>query len=268
MDGYPQDYHLHSMRSIDCDVPMATQCARAAELGIRELCITDHCDWHPLDTGFDYYDPAAYFADLTACRAQFGDQLTVLAGVEIGEPHVFSAQARELVDAWPYDFVLGSLHFVGDLMSLDPEYFEGRSAAEAYPAYFDELQRMVQVGGFDVVGHLDVPKRVGYGRFNGYDARDYEEPIRAVLRACIERGIGIEINTSTLRRGLGQPSPSFETLCWYREMGGEILTLGSDSHHPDALASYFDDALHLARSAGFRYLTHFRQRYPRFEPLP
>lgn len=267
MPRYPHDYHLHSNLSVDCDVPMAAQCARAVELEIGELCVTEHSDWHPLDLGFGYYRPDAYFAELARCRERFDGRLTLLAGVELSEPHMHPEEARALLAAWPYDLAIGSLHFVGDLMSLDREFFDRRDARVAYESYFSDLATMVRAGGFDIVGHLDVPKRVGHA-LCGYDARDYEEPIRAVLRACVEHGIGIEINTSTYRRGVGEPCPPGCVLSWYRELGGEILTLGSDAHDPAALAAHFDEALELARAAGFRYLTHFRARVPRFEPLP
>ena len=267
MARYPMDYHLHSNLSFDCHVPMSAQCERAIELGIGELCITDHCDWHPLDESTGVYRPAAYFEELERCRATYGDRLTLLAGVELGEPHLFAAEAAALLAGWPYDFVLGSLHWVDDRMSLDPPYFDGRTAADAYNTYFDEMARMAARGGFDVVGHFDVPKRSGYAIHGGYDARDFAESIRAALRACVQSGVGLEINTSSYRRGLDEPCPSLETLRWYRELGGEILTIGSDSHQPETLAGSFDAGLNVAREAGFHYLTHFRGRNPRFEPL-
>jgi histidinol-phosphatase (PHP family) len=267
MARYPMDYHLHSNLSIDCRVPMEAQCERAVELGIAELCVTDHCDWHRLDEGTGFYRPAAYFERLEACRATYGEQLTLLAGVELGEPHLFAAEAQALLAHWPYDFVIGSLHWVDDRMSLDPAYFDGRSAADAYNAYFEEMAVMAAAGGFDVVGHFDVPKRYGFALHGGYDANEYADSIHAALRACVDSGVGLEINTSTYRRGLAEPCPSLPILRWYRELGGEILTIGSDSHQPETLAGSFDEALDVAREAGFHYLAHFRQRTPHFQSI-
>lgn len=267
MAGFPHDYHLHSSLSIDCDVPMAAQCERAIELGIRELCITEHCDWHPLDMGVGYYRPEAYFAELERCRAAFAGRLILRAGVEVSEVHSYNAEAAALTSAWPYDLVLGSLHWVDDMIVLDEPYFAQRSATESYNRYFAELAAMVRAGGFDIVGHLDVPKRVGFRLFKGYRAEDYAEPIQDVLRACVETGIGIELNTSTYRMGLGEPSPSLAVARWYRQLGGEILTIGSDAHHPSTVGSFFPEALDLARAAGFRYLANFEQRTPMFTSI-
>jgi histidinol-phosphatase (PHP family) len=263
MTSIPHDYHLHTTFSIDCETPMAAMCERAIALGIPEICVTDHVDWVPKDVGRDYFRPAPYFEEVEVCRARYDGRLTLLAGAEMSEVHRFPDEARALTSAWPFDFVIGSLHWVGDEVVLAPDYFTPRSAEAAYAGYFQELERMVRAGGFDIVGHLDVLKRDGFDVHGRYTSAGYAEPIRAVLRACVESGIGIEINTSTLRRAVAETSPALDVLRWYRELGGDILTLGSDAHRPEHLAYRFDLALEMARAAGFRRLTCFRGRVPR-----
>lgn len=263
----PHDYHMHSQYSIDCQVPVRERCIEAIELGLAEICITDHFDLMKGDDGAGYYQPEGFFADVQRAREEFAGRVTLRAGIEIGEWHLFSAESDALTTGWPYDFVIGSLHWVGDEMILDTPYFERQAARDAYAAYYAELLEMVRHGGFDVIGHLDVPKRAGFNVYGGYDSVDYEEAIRAVLRAAIEGGIGIEINTGTARRDVGVPSPPLDVVRWYRELGGEIITAGSDSHRPGHMAYRFNDAHAMLTAAGFTHITCFEQRQPFMVPL-
>jgi histidinol-phosphatase (PHP family) len=264
---FPQDYHLHTRFSIDSEMEMEEACRQAIQLGLREICFTDHIDLVPGDELGGYFNPEDYFAELRRCRDQFEGDIVIRAGFEIGEAHRFAEEVRELTQGYPFDFVIGSLHWVGTQSVMEPTYFKGKSLREAYDAYFDELLVLVKVGDFDVVGHLDVPKRYAVEFQARFDPAPFEEAIRAVLRACIERGIGIEINTGTIRRTENDPSPSPEVVRWYREMGGEILTIGSDGHRPAHMAFAFDRALGMAREAGFTHLTAFERRRPRFVPI-
>lgn len=263
----PQDYHLHTTYSIDGKMTMEEACREAVRLGLREICFTEHADYIPYDEGAGFFDPASYFAELQRCREAFDGQLAIRAGTEIGEAHRYVTEADRLTTSYPFDFVIGSLHWVGSDNAMVPEYFDGKSYQQAYTAYFDELLTLVMHGGFDVVGHLDVPKRYAVDRHGQFDPAPLSEPIRAVLRACVERGIGIEINTGTMRRTGHDPSPSPQVLGWYRELGGEILTIGSDGHRTSQMAHEFDHALSLARQAGFSHLTIYERRIPSFVPF-
>jgi histidinol-phosphatase (PHP family) len=264
----PHDYHMHSEFSIDSQVPVAERCEQAIALGLAEICITDHWDCHPLEESRGYYQAQPYFDEVQRCRDLYAGRVQLRAGVEIGEPHLCLEQAEALTAAYPYDFVIGSLHWVGEGMVMDQSYFwEGREQREAYETYYSELLRMVAVGGFDVIGHLDVPKRLGFVVYGSYASGDYEEQIRAVLRTAIERGIGIEINTGTARRSVGIFSPPLDVLRWYKELGGEILTIGSDAHHADQMAFRFDEVPAMLAAAGFTAVTCFERREPRFVDL-
>ncbi len=267
MTGIPHDYHMHTALSCDSQATMAAQCEAAIALGLREICVTEHADWEPLDECSGYYQPDAYFAELAACRERYGGRLTIRAGVEIGEAHRFGGEASQILATYPYDFVIGSLHWVTDRLTLEPIYFEGWDARAAYDTYYAELLEVVRAGGFDVIGHIDVPKRAGFSVHGGYASDDYAEPLRAVLRAAIERGIGIEINTGTARRPVGEPSPDLPVLRWYRELGGEIITVGSDAHRPEHVAFRFDHARELLEAAGFTAVTCFEGRQPVFVDL-
>ncbi len=263
----PFDYHMHSTFSIDSKMSMGDACSRALELGLREICFTEHVDFVPDDEGTRFFDPVEYLASIERCRCAFDGRLVIRAGIEIGESHRYVEEVRALTEAYPFDFVIGSLHWVGADLVMTPGYFAGKSLDQAYDAYFEELLALVRVGDFDILGHLDVPKRYGVHLQERFDPGPFEDRIRDVLCACIERGIGIEINTGTIRRTGNDPSPSIEVLRWYRELGGEVLTVGSDAHRPQHMAYAFDKAFAMIREAGFTHLTTFEQRKPGIVPM-
>lgn len=253
---------MHTHFSPDSKQTMETICERAIERGIGEIAITDHFDLIECDDGNEFYDPEAYFKSLEEVREKYEGRLTIRAGVEIGEPHRFQERTNALLDAYPYDFVIGSLHWVGDQLILSSGYFEGRDAIDAYRSYFEEMLEMVKVGRFDIVGHIDVGKRYGYDVHGHYDVTPFEEELREIYRVLVERGKGIEINQGSLRRKVEEPAPNSIGLQWYREEGGEILTLGSDAHNPDAIGYCLSSAIEMAQNAGFSHLTGYAGRNP------
>ncbi len=263
----PQDYHIHTAFSADARPSMAEVCEQAIALGIPEICFTEHADFTPGDPCSGYFRPEAYFAELERCREQYGDRLVIRAGAEMGESHLFPYETELLMDEYPFDFIIGSLHWVRDELILSREYFEKHSKHEAYQRYFEELLIMVRVGGFDVVGHFDVVKRYGYDVHGPFDPHEHEEIIREVLRACVEVGIGLEVNTSTLRRPVNEPSPGLTILKWYREMGGEIVTLGSDAHEVAHVGHALDEMVALVKAAGFSHIATFHDRQVYFVPI-
>ena len=262
MASIPQDYHLHTHFSPDSKQTISGICELAIERGIGEVAITDHSDFINYAPGEDYYDPDGFFAELEAARERFAGQLTIRAGVEIGEPHRFPERTDALLDAYPYDFVIGSLHWVGDDMILTSSYFEERSVDEAYRIYYEEMLEMVKIGRFDIVGHIDVGKRYGYDAHGFYDVAPFEEELRAIFRVLVERGKGIEINQGSLRRKVQEAAPNQLGLQWYRDEGGEILTLGSDGHQPEAVGYCLTTAMEMARNAGFGHVMGYSERNP------
>lgn len=258
----PHDYHMHSNLSCDCNASMAEMCRAALRRGIGEIAFTEHFDPKPEDICAGYYQPAAYSRALEATRREFEPQgLTVRAGVELGEHHLYRDVHQPVLDAYPYDFVLGSLHWVGDDSVFDDAFYRAHPPRDAFARYFAELERMVRFGGFDVLAHADVVKRTAYKVYGRFEIAEWEDLVRPVWRACIETGIGIEINTAALRQDVRQVHPSPDSLRWYREMGGELLTVGSDSHQPGQVGYKLDDALDIARAAGFARVCCFERRH-------
>jgi histidinol-phosphatase (PHP family) len=259
---YPHDYHLHSNFSCDGKESIVKQCLSAIAKGLPEIGVTDHFDLHPGDECAGFFRPIEWAVELDRARREFEGRLIVRAGIELGEPHIYQAECQALLASYPFDYALGSLHWVGDEIIFDRHYFR-RSPDEAYGLFFEELERMTRVGGFDVLSHFDVVVRVGAPHYGGYDPRRYEEAIRAVLKNCIDRGIALDLNTQGMRNRCQLLTPGVEILTWYRELGGERVTLGSDAHSPDVIAANFDLAIEALQATGLKYVTQFEQRQAR-----
>ena len=253
------DYHVHTDNSRDCRTSMADMCAAALGRGVSEIAFTDHFNNHLLDVDAGLYQADRYFEQIENCRRSY-PMLTIRAGVEVGEPHRWSRRVLPVLAAYPYDVVLGSLHWCGNDSMFNPNYFRARSPELAYSTYFEELARMIEVGGFDILAHVDLPKRIGYDVYGRFDIADYEKAVRSVWAACIQHGITPEINTKGLRCPVRQLHPAGESLRWYVEMGGKLLTFGSDAHHPDHIADQFASARQMALAAGLTQICQFERR--------
>jgi histidinol-phosphatase (PHP family) len=236
-------------------------CQSAVEQGITEIGLTEHYDLNPQDPCYQFFDADAWWTELLRCREAFAGSLQIKAGVELGEPHLYPEQVRELLDRYPWDYALGSLHWVDGQMVFEREYFT-RSADQAYRIYFQELARMAHTGQFDILAHMDVVKRYGFDYYGLYDPQEYEPEIRTVLHACAERGIALEINTSTLRRPISETTPALEVLRWYLEEGGDWITFGSDAHRIEHLGFGHEHVKKMLIDAGGNGFAHFERRTP------
>lgn len=247
---------------------MADMCRSAIAQGIPEIGFTEHYDLHPNEPCRDWFRAKAWWAELERCRVEFADRLTIRAGIEIGEPHLFRQETEDLLAQLPFDYVLGSLHWVRSESVFDPAYFRSRSSNEAYEAFFIELEEMTRSGDFDILSHFDVPVRTAFAVYGLYEPERHEATIRAILRNCIRRGIALDLNTAALRRTANVLTPGLTILRWYTEMGGDRVTLGSDAHHPEHVGMHLEVALHTAWAAGLRSVTMFENRQARLVPIP
>ena len=263
----PQDYHMHSNFSPDCKIPMAEMCQNAVDKGLPEIGFTEHYDLHPREKTRNYFQPEPWWAEVERCRAAFAGRLTIRAGIEIGEPHMFQAEAQAMLARYPFDYALGSLHWVGDESIFWRRYFTQRTPDEAFQTFFIELARMTRVGGFDILSHFDVPLRTAFPVYGHYDPLRYEHEIRAVLQNCIDHGIALDLNTASLRKGAPAMTPGLDILRWYAEMGGARVTLGSDAHRPVNIGNNLVGAMATAQEAGIDHVTQFEAREARLVPM-
>jgi len=241
---------------------MAEMCQAAIEAGLEEIAITDHLDGHPGDNCHGYYSVAAYFEEIARCRALFAPRLTIRAGIEVGDPHRFPEVISPTVRGHDYDFAIGSVHWIDDVAPFGDAFFRAHDAAFAFGGYFREALALAKADDFDVLGHLDMPKREGTAFYGPFRADDYGDALRGILRTLIAHGKGIEINTSGWRKSADECCPGPSVLKWYADLGGEILTIGSDAHRTEHVGLFRARALDLAREAGLRWLTTFECRRP------
>jgi histidinol-phosphatase (PHP family) len=264
----PFDYHIHTSFSPDSPTDPEEYCRRAVELGIPEIGFSEHWDVNPYEDSSvtHFLQPEAWWQEVTRLRELFAGWLVVRAGIEVGEPHIYKSDTASMLSTLPFDYVLGSVHFVGEHMMFDEDYFRLHTADEVYLSYFAELEKMVLDADLDIVAHFDIPARTAKPIL-GYDITRYKQPIRAVLKLVIQRDLALDVNVSGLRKPAANLMPDPLILNWYHDMGGKYLTLGSDAHHLDQLGLNLDQAIRAIRAAGFTHLTRYEQRHPVQVPL-
>lgn len=264
-----QDYHLHTHFSGDSRSKMEAVCQRALACGLIEIAFAEHHDFETFGPDFNKLSVAEYRAEIERCRALYGERIHIRFGVEIGEPHLFPEEARRLLKMGDFDVVIGSLHYVGQLPTWNGRYFSEYSLEQGIIRYFDELARMVEAGDFDILGHFDVLSHAAHSTWGTayLDYAPYADLVRHVLHLAVKRGKALEINTKALRRGMRAPNPPLQVLRWYRELGGELVTLGSDAHDVASVGAALESAAALAREAGFRHVTCYEKRQPKLLPI-
>lgn len=263
------DQHMHTHFSGDSQAAPEAMLNAAAEKNLPGVCFTDHFDYdYPKEPDLFMLDFSRSLRETERLREIFRGRLSVCWGVELGlQPHIADIN-REVAAQYPFDFIIGSSHVVHGADPYYGSFFEGRSEEEACREYFEAvLENLGTDVDFDVYGHLDYIVRYGPGKNRFYSYKKYADLLDEILRTLICRGKGIEVNTGGYRSGLGQPNPADFVLTRYRQLGGEIVTVGSDAHAPEHVAWDFDSAAELLLSCGFTHYTVFCQRNPRFLPL-
>lgn len=258
------DYHMHTEFSTDSDTPMELMANRAIELGMKRICFTDHMDME-FPGGDFQLDTPLYMAKVQRLQREFEGRLEILFGVELGMQRHLIRMQEEYVEKYPFDFVIGSMHLLHGQDPYERKIFEGRSDADVYGEYFLEtLENVKRFCGFQSLGHLDYVVRYGRYQARDYSYARYADIIDEILRTLAERGCGLELNTGGLKYGLGFPNPHPGILRRFRELGGEIVTVGADAHSPEYVGYAFDAAEAYLKEAGFAYRAEFKNRKPEF----
>ena len=191
------------------------------------------------------------------------------AGLEFGvQVHTIPQFTRVLEQyGRRMDFAILSIHQVDDLEFWGGDFQRGRTQREYNDAYYAEMLRVVErFSGYSVLGHIDIIKR--YDPCGPYPFERSRDVIAAILERVIADGKGIEVNTSSFRYGLSDLQPCRDILRLYRDLGGHIVTLGSDSHEPAHLGSYIRYVMRCLRELGFTEFCTFDRWQPVFHPLP
>ena len=268
------DMHLHSTFSVDGKAAPKEQIRQAISLGLDGICFTDHCDYdyppNPDGTPSKNWelDIPPYLKKITECKYEFIGEIEICCGVELGlQPHL-ADRLKTLLRNTQFDFVIGSSHLAHGMDVYFPQYYERRSEREAYEEYFTSiLENLEAFDDFDVYGHLDYVVRYGPHRNENYSYAAYADILDEILKKLVWLGKGLELNTAGFKYGLGHPHPVEDILRRYRELGGEIITTGSDAHETKHLGNDFDKAAAILKDCGFEYYTIFRDRNPAFVRL-
>ena len=259
---YLADYHVHSRMSADAEVPMTELARLAVRAGLDEVCFTDHVepkvvfgaemDWEALKTEFE------------SAQSAIGDQIHLRLGMELGDaPWDFSEAERLVREGSGLDFIIGSIHcLTPEMGGMNMYHYEPANDRKAWLGvenYLSQLKRLVDWGKFTVLGHLTVPLRYYFRKGLTHISFDpYEDEIRQILKILIQKGCGMELNTN-----LGDdPVPGAKWLRMYRELGGEIITLGSDTHRPESIGKGIREGQELLRECGFKRFCTFAHQQP------
>ena len=257
------DCHTHSRVSPDSNAPMVEMARQALAYGLDVMCLTDHCDLLSLEgeRTLDYNWQAVLRERQTMLDA-FGTRLDLPLGLGFGMAHLYPEAAEKILSQPGLDFVIGSCHNMDEKDGGRDFYLLSYDTLEdcyrALDNYFASMQKMAATPYYDVVGHVIYPLRYMNGPYETPSLARYRDQIREILRLAIDSGRGIEINTWK-----GQTLAAWRPLLKdYKELGGEILTVGSDAHAPDPLGRGIREAYQLMQDCGFRYVAVYHQRKP------
>lgn len=273
------DYHVHTEFSDDSTYPMEQVVKDAIALGLDEICVTDHVDYGvklDWDSGGDIHyrngEPLAnvdyprYMKEIERVRRLYGDQITVKAGLEFGVQTHTIPRFETLFRRYSFDFIILSIHQVEDKEFWTQDFQRGRSQREYNERYYEEMLHVVRAyKDYSVLGHMDLIKRYDEAGICPFER--VKPMIAEILKTVISDGKGIEVNTSSRRYGLPDSMPSARLLRLYRDLGGEIVTIGSDSHRPEHLGAGLQEAKDQLRALGFQKFCTFQTMRPIFHKI-
>jgi len=259
------DFHLHSSLSFDSKCPAQNMVAAAERLGLREICFTDHFDFSDDKDGVrDIFTPEEYGAVYGALTS---DKVTIRRGVEFGITTWNQKELADFLGATELDFVIGSVHYAGGTDPYYPEYWKDINIDEAFEKYLLKTLECVKVqNNYDVLGHINYVCKSPHNPTHQYlRYTDYSDICDEIMKTVAENGKGMEINTSGVDR-VGDFLPSRDFIKRFRELGGEIVTVGSDSHDDKRIGQYVDGAIEIAKDV-FGYVCTFKNRRPVFHKI-
>ena len=283
------DLHTHTGYSYDAEAkPVEAHVQAAVAHGVSVLGFSEHTDFFyreslsqsdfaPELVDFPMYqkevapfrngrviqaDIAAQQKDIDACREAYDGKITLRKGIELGQPHTAPDLADQLLTSNSFDYVIGSIHHLSDDMDMYFARYEQRNPNDVMEDYFSETQKMLRYGKFQILGHIDYPLRVMKLPHNQPSLKGYMDYVDEVLKQLITCGIALECNTKSLFGWQQALGPEDCVLVRYHELGGELITVGSDSHAPETIGRGIPQALARLKQFGFSYVTDFADGKP------
>ena len=272
------DLHVHCDYSIDAEGSAEAYARAALARGLSHICFTTHCDLDPdrrhhdgrvklngeiVDVTSDWLQ--SYVDEVNALKgAHAGDGLKVLCGLEIGYVPGIEHMIEDVVASQAFDFVLGGIHTLSGTDIVSPreagEYFKDHSPRRMCEAYFEYVEQAIDTDLFDCIAHIDIYKRCGLDFYGDSLNVAHRGLIEKSLARIGQKGMSLEINSGSLRKGLAWPYPSPDILRAARDAGVAHLTLGSDCHRPEDIGSGLDRCLEIAFDTGFGDMVVYESR--------
>ena len=253
---YLSDYHLHSKYSFDGNQTIEQIILKAISMEIDEICLTEHISFDPKDSSYNFFEYNDYENEIKKFSKKYSGKINIRKGLEIGEYHLYKEDFDKYFKEHNLDFIIGSIH------NLNGRGFRTNIAESGvkytYETYFKEVLTFVKMGDFDVLGHLDIVQRYAFETGKIYNLDDYKDYIYDILKVIISRGKGIEVNTSGLANNL--LFPKLEILRMYKDLKGEILTVGSDAHTRNRVGENISYVYDMLKGIGFNYVFTYNNR--------
>ncbi len=280
------DYHVHTEFSDDSDYLMEQVVKDAIAMKLDEICFTDHVDYgikndwgdgeniryregipgEPENMPILNVDYPLYYNAYQNMRKMYGDKISLKLGMEFGMQAHTIEKYENLFKRYPFDFIILSVHEIEDKEFWTQDFQRGKSQEEYNMRYYKELLYLVEnYHNYSILGHMDLIVR--YDEKGIYPFEELKPIITEILKTVINDGKGIEINTSSHRYGLKDLTPSKDILKLYKELGGKIITIGSDSHKKEHLGAYIDETKEVLKELGFKKFCTFEKMKPIYHSL-
>lgn len=268
------DNHNHSQFSFDGKKTTVELSARfAMEKGLGGICFSDHCDFYvpPMKASFEnlspeYFDIGLQQAEITRVQDELHCNnrscFKILKGIEIGMYEESHEQISRVLKENRFDQVIASVHYIEQTDPYYGGYYDDKDWKSAYGTYLETIYReMTWLKDFDIMGHYDYIARYAPYKEESIYYRDFSDIFDSLFKYLIYEGKALEINTKSYKNYNGRtPVLDRDVLLRYKEMGGEIISLGSDSHDPERTGDGFNEYAHLLKSLGFRWTAHYEKR--------
>lgn len=257
------DSHTHSENSFDGESSVSKLCEEAEKKDMMGFCITDHYECMVPEQRSEVRIRNSVLETARA-RQVLGSCTVLTSGIEIGQATRNFEEAEKILNAFKFDFVIGSLHcdrdsddyFYVDFTHLDVDIILDR--------YYKEMLELCRWGKFDVLGHITYPLRYITGKYHiKVDMNQYDNIIQEIYKVLISKNKGIEINTSGLRNELGEASPTLKYVKMFKDCGGQIVTIGSDAHKAEDIGANINEGMQILKDAGFNTFAFYKKREPR-----
>lgn len=263
------DYHIHSCFSGDSNENLENIVVTSLSLGLKEIAITDHYDYDVVGMDesfmvkFDEYVPK-----ILELKDRYRKEIDIKLGLEFGMQEHLKDHAKKVINRYPFDFILSSVHAVEKIDVSFKEFFIGKTSYEAHEKYFQAILKNLNVfEDFSVCSHLDFITRYGGEKYRTLDYIAHGDIIEEILKKIIVKGKGIEINTSGFRYGENRFYPCTDLIKRYFQLGGEIITIGSDAHKAQDIGKDFQRVYDFLNSIGVKYISSFKDREVSFKKL-